>query len=273
MAWLDALSRKRAGDYKTFEDLIVAPIRREVFELVWTHERYTCHGVPVHSPLYYEYPEVLATITRDVRFGLSFGLGTFSLDPFLDAAAGESSFAWSIGDVSVEYNTPSHACFALPMEWPHGLEVTVTGLKDSAIYGYNSTGGSGATKADANGTVLLWVHPAAGTTTCLVRQTPARVKSDDREGNWPIVCWDNGSSVSCGGQEQQCGPPFSAHDGPSFHIRDASCGLNDREDIRNPPPQNDARDASHRCMWLQPMVLSSTKFMGSTTSSIKTIWR
>ena len=45
VAWLDALSRKRAGDYETFESLIVAPIRREVFELVWTHERYTCHGI------------------------------------------------------------------------------------------------------------------------------------------------------------------------------------------------------------------------------------
>jgi hypothetical protein len=71
---------------------------------------------PVHSPLYYEYPEVLATITRNVRFGLSFGLGTFSLDPFLITAAGESAFAWSIGGVSVDYNVPSRACFALPVE-------------------------------------------------------------------------------------------------------------------------------------------------------------
>lgn len=52
-------------------------------------------------------------------------------------------------------------------------------------------------------------------------------KSNDEDRNWPTQCWANGTAVPCGGQQQQCGPPFSAHDGPSFHIRDSSCGLND----------------------------------------------
>ena len=56
VAWLDALSRKRVGDYASFESLVVAPIRTEVFDLVWTHERYDCRGTPVHAPMYYEYP-------------------------------------------------------------------------------------------------------------------------------------------------------------------------------------------------------------------------
>ena len=52
-----------------------------------------------------------------------------------------------------------------------------------------------------------------------------RLKSEDK--NWPTQCWANGTSVPCGGQQQQCGPLFSSHDGPSFHVRDASCGVND----------------------------------------------
>jgi hypothetical protein len=159
---------------------------REVFELVWTHERYTCHGVPVHSPLYYEYPEVLATITRDVGYGLKFGLGTFSIDPFLPpveskapavpgggetSATTASGFAWSIGGVAVEYNAPSRVCFALPVEWPHGLRTTVTGLTPNAKYGYNSSASSGAATADEGGVVQVTLRVSAGVTSCLVLQS------------------------------------------------------------------------------------------------------
>ena len=170
VAWLDALSRKRAGDYKTFEELIVAPIRREVFELVWCHERYTCNGVPVHSPMYYEYPEVLGTITRDVRYGLRFGLGSFSIDPFLSDDDRADGFSWSIGGVHVQYNSPFRVCFALPVEWPRGLKTSIAGLKAEAPYAYNATGGSGIVRTDERGTLEVTLQASAGTTSCVVAQ-------------------------------------------------------------------------------------------------------
>lgn len=169
VAWLDAVSRKRAGDYGTYEDLIVAPIRREVFELVWCHERYTCHGVPVHSPLYYEYPEVLATITRDVRYGLHFGLGSFTIDPFLPPTRNKEGFAWLLGGISVAYNAPLRVCFALPLEWANGLKTTIAGLKAEATYiMYNNTKASGIARTDAEGTLQVVLQTTLGVESCVI---------------------------------------------------------------------------------------------------------
>jgi hypothetical protein len=42
VAWLDAITRKLVGDSDALEQLCIAPIRSEVFRLVWTHERYNC---------------------------------------------------------------------------------------------------------------------------------------------------------------------------------------------------------------------------------------
>jgi hypothetical protein len=63
-----------------------------------------------------------------------------------------------------------------------------------------------------------------------VHSTGTTVKADDI--NWPTKCVDaKGLSVPCGGQQQQCGKPFRDEDGPIFHIRDSSCGVNDPNGI------------------------------------------
>ena len=105
----------------------------EVFGLTWTAERYTCDATPVHSPYYWEFPSVLSTIQRDVVYGVSFGLGSFAIDPFPGTDAG-AGFAWRVGALEVEYAPPLRACFDVPVAWAGGLGVTVTGLAAGAKY-------------------------------------------------------------------------------------------------------------------------------------------
>ena len=139
VAWLDAITRKKLGDHHGLEQLVIAPIQREVFRLVWTHERYNCRGTPVHSPYYYEFPEVLATITREIRYGVKFGLGTFTLDPFIAGSNSSKSFSWAIGGLSIDYAPPARACFALPVKWDDGTLCTITGLQPNGVYEYADT--------------------------------------------------------------------------------------------------------------------------------------
>jgi hypothetical protein len=161
VAWLDAISRKVVGDFAAFEELVIEPMRKEVFDQVWTHERYTCRGTPVHSPLYYEYPEVLATITRDVRYGVQFGLGTFTLDPF-----DRDPFSWHIGELMVDYNAPSWACWLVPAKWQQ-LDATITGLQPNAVYRLNTT--RAQVQSNAEGVARVTVLPGAyAGSTCLV---------------------------------------------------------------------------------------------------------
>ena len=175
VAWLDAITRKLVGDHDALERLCIAPIRAEVFKLVWTHERYNCRGTPVHSPYYYEYPAVLGTIVRDVQYGVSFGfaaegVGSFHLDPF--ATSSNRTFAWAIGQLAIEYAPPSRACFTLPVQWANGTECTVTGLAGNRTYTAVTTSrGGGVARtvavASSTGVVQLRLLLKALDSTCL----------------------------------------------------------------------------------------------------------
>ena len=134
-------------------------------------------GTPVHSPYYYELPAVLGTIVRDVQYGVSFGfrskgVGGFKLDPF--ATSSNRSFAWSIGQLAIEYAPPSRACFALPVHWINGTECTVTGLAHNRSYRAVTTSHSGGVArtmvaiASSTGIVQLRLQLKALDSTCLI---------------------------------------------------------------------------------------------------------
>lgn len=112
---------------------------------------------------YYEYPEVLATITKDVVFGVSFGLGSFTLDPFGWAGTNETSFSWKIGGLAVEYNPPAKACFELGVAWEGGTDCAVHGMQAGGLYEW----AGGKIRADEEGVVRLRV-PSTVSATCVV---------------------------------------------------------------------------------------------------------
>src|SRR5688572_20358195 len=79
IGWADGLARYRVGDTDTFTNLILEPIKQDMFASTWLYERYTCQvnqiskltqisiyeptltsflekGKPTHNPYYHEYP-------------------------------------------------------------------------------------------------------------------------------------------------------------------------------------------------------------------------
>lgn len=120
---------------------------------------------------------VLATIVRDVEYGVSFGLaaakgvGSFKLDPFATTPSNRS-FAWAIGQLAIEYNPPSRACFTLPVDWSNGIECTVTGLAANKSYKATTTSGgvthNTVTIASDTGVVQLRLLLKALDSTCFI---------------------------------------------------------------------------------------------------------
>ena len=107
---------------------------------------------------YYEYPEVLSVVTRDIRHGVRFGLGTFTLDPLLPP--GNESFAWAIGNLSISYAPPARVCITLPVSWPGGTRVDVHGLAPHAQYDVSGGASPPRVEADAEG-VVRFVLPVS----------------------------------------------------------------------------------------------------------------
>ena len=169
-------------------------------------------------------------------------VGAHASEPERFAAAQLAHFlsltGWSRrGTVAPSAVTPGAPLFAVGVEAAAcSAGVNTVTLNDASVFG------SGAYCPDKDPvTGVCWNasgYASTNTTgrTCQLKTDDAaapviqhRVKSgvSERSTNWPTKCWLNRSSVPCGGQQQQCGPPFSPHDGPSFHITDKSCGLND----------------------------------------------
>lgn len=106
-------------------------------------------------------------ITRDVSYGVSFGIGAFTLDPFLPR--GSPSFEWTVGGLSILYAPPDRVCFALPATWAGGTKVAVGGLAHGANY---EVGGlKKPVAADGTGFVRFVLQ---GNSTCLDLQDHAR---------------------------------------------------------------------------------------------------
>jgi hypothetical protein len=73
IAYVDALSMKRVGDTETFGSLR-STLQGDLLRNTWMYERWQCEGQPTHNPYYHEYPEVVAMILHDVKYGIAIGL-------------------------------------------------------------------------------------------------------------------------------------------------------------------------------------------------------
>jgi hypothetical protein len=73
IAYVDALSMKRVGDTETFGTLL-STLQGDLLRNTWMYERWQCEGQPTHNPYYHEYPEVVAMILHDVKYGIDIGL-------------------------------------------------------------------------------------------------------------------------------------------------------------------------------------------------------
>lgn len=90
IAYVDALSLRRVNDSATFAALL-RTLRSDLLRNTWMYERWQCEGRPTHNPYYHEYPEVVAMIIRDVKYGIDIGFSTITVDPFLEAFVAETA--------------------------------------------------------------------------------------------------------------------------------------------------------------------------------------
>jgi len=122
IGWADGLARKRVGDVKTFNTLILEPLQNDLISKTWLYERYQCQAMPTHNPYYIEYPEVVAMLLREVRYGIDLGFSVVTVWPL-----GVDSFTYRIGNLYVDYSK-SHV----------ELQVTTAIPKGVIVYGLNA---------------------------------------------------------------------------------------------------------------------------------------
>jgi len=99
IAWVDALARKVVGDIKLFEEKLLIPLQNDLLRNTFMYERYQCQGFPTHNSHYIEYPEVVAMMLREVRYGIDLGFNHVTVN-----GAGVSAYVWRVGNVLVEYS-------------------------------------------------------------------------------------------------------------------------------------------------------------------------
>jgi hypothetical protein len=90
IAYVDALSLKRVNDSARFNTLL-STLHADLLRNTWMYERWQCEGAPTHNPYYHEYPEVVAMMLRDIKYGINLGFNTITIDPFLPAFVGNQT--------------------------------------------------------------------------------------------------------------------------------------------------------------------------------------
>lgn len=100
IGWVDALARKRVGDLATFDDLLLAPLQRDLVENVWLYERYDSYGRQIRTSYYFEYPAFVAMMLREIRYGIIVGLSTVEISPLRSPGG----FTYAFGNVRVQYS-------------------------------------------------------------------------------------------------------------------------------------------------------------------------
>jgi hypothetical protein len=98
IGWADALARRRFRDVSFFDSVLLNPILKDLLARTWLTERYDCAGNAIRSPFYVEYPELVAMLLRDVRYGIRLSVGGIEIDPL-----GPSAFEYHVGAISVSY--------------------------------------------------------------------------------------------------------------------------------------------------------------------------
>eukprot|EP01062_Namystynia_karyoxenos_P056453 TRINITY_DN47418_c0_g1_i1.p1 TRINITY_DN47418_c0_g1~~TRINITY_DN47418_c0_g1_i1.p1 ORF type:complete len:912 (+),score=201.92 TRINITY_DN47418_c0_g1_i1:73-2736(+) len=176
IGWFDALARRRYGDQKGFDELILDPLVGDVNRWTWLHERYACDGSPQQNrtAMYFEYPAVTAMMVHYIRYGIQLGLLNVTISPF-----GPAQFSYKVGSVQVEYNPPASVALSVPgsgIKW-----LRITGLQPGGTYAWTagpssaglgcSSPGSGSVQASADGKVEFQVPVGDATGPCFVRVT------------------------------------------------------------------------------------------------------
>ena len=135
--------RKRMGDVRTFEDLLLAPLQKDLIDNVWLYERYDANSTQIRTAYYFEYPSFVAIMLREIRYGINIGLASVEIAPFP-----AKTFSYSFGSTAVSYSA-SAVTMSLPgaAATARRKQVRITGLKAESTYrvksSCSSSGGKG----------------------------------------------------------------------------------------------------------------------------------
>lgn len=132
IGWFDALARKRYGDQKTFDNLLLNPLIGDVNRWTWLYERYDCDGAPQlnRTSHYFEYPSVTAMMVHYIRYGVQLGFNSVTVTPF-----GPSKFKYHVGNVHLEYDSKAGAV-ALSVPGQGSRVVSIEGLAAGQAFEY-----------------------------------------------------------------------------------------------------------------------------------------
>jgi len=131
IAWADGRASARAGDLTTFDGRVLDPVRTALLARTWLNERYTCGGVAMRARYYHEYPEMVAMLLREVRYGVNIGLRTVDISPL-----GPTRYHYHIGNVDVDYS-PTVVAFTVPGSGDK--RVAIAHLIPNALYNVRAT--------------------------------------------------------------------------------------------------------------------------------------
>lgn len=124
---------------QSFDEHILGPLQRDVIRYTWLHERYSCQGTQAtqRTAAYFEFPSVVAMLTREVRYGIQLGIRNVTVDPLQPRGA---RFVFAVGNVLVDYrgyNYTQGEASGVRMRLP-GAGVargyTITGMAPSQQY-------------------------------------------------------------------------------------------------------------------------------------------
>lgn len=121
---------------QSFDKHILGPLQRDVIRYTWLHERYTCQGTQAtqRTAAYFEFPSVVAMLTREVRYGIKLAIRNVTIDPLQLPGA---RFVFAIGNVFVDYRGHKQANEANATV-PSGVRIRLPGA--GIARGYTVTG-------------------------------------------------------------------------------------------------------------------------------------
>eukprot|EP00823_Brevimastigomonas_motovehiculus_P007103 TRINITY_DN6119_c0_g1_i1.p1 TRINITY_DN6119_c0_g1~~TRINITY_DN6119_c0_g1_i1.p1 ORF type:complete len:776 (-),score=183.55 TRINITY_DN6119_c0_g1_i1:243-2570(-) len=159
IGWVDALTRKRIGDMKTFTDVLLNPLIRDMEKTPFLYERYDCAGKPTHNNYYIEYPELIVMMLREVTYGINISFSTLQITPAV------KKFHYNIGNVDVTYDAAGSFRIRVPGFADREKTYIVSGLPSRRSFAIKAVRDSGSqiTKtatSDENGK-LVFTAPSA----------------------------------------------------------------------------------------------------------------
>ena len=153
IGWADGHTRAVVGDIDTLEQLIVEPLRADLFISTWLSERYNCQGGMIRVLYYHEYPEVLVMLLREVVFGIKLGFGTVVVQPIAP-----TNYRYAVGNIQVDFS-PRAVSLTLLGGGPR--QFAIHRLLPNASYRVVAASLESQVRADEKGRVQF-VAPAGG---------------------------------------------------------------------------------------------------------------